>query len=141
MKKILIASLIILMLPIFAFAQSSSAGGCGYVNGNPPNLGACVNQIYIWALAAAGMIAVVMIVVGGYITLTAAGNGQRAALGKSYITSSVIGLVLLFGAYILLRTINPDLVDFSKNCIATNPGQLCGSSSNNPSGPPPGPGG
>jgi hypothetical protein len=82
---------------------------------NIAGLGIYVNQIYIWSLAAAAILALLMIVVGGYITLTAAGNAERATRGKSYIFSSLIGLILLFGSYILLRTINPDLVDFSNN--------------------------
>jgi hypothetical protein len=78
-----------------------------------------VNQIYIWSLAVAALLALFMIVVGGYITLTARGNAAQASKGKTYITSSLIGLILLFGAYILLNTINPDLVNF-RNIDITN---------------------
>jgi hypothetical protein len=82
---------------------------------NIGGLGIYVNQIYIWSLSVAAILALLMIVFGGYITLTSAGNAERASRGKSFILSSLIGLVLLFGSYILLRTINPDLVDFSNN--------------------------
>ncbi|MBX4204881.1 MAG: hypothetical protein KW788_01675 [Candidatus Doudnabacteria bacterium] len=79
---------------------------------NLGSLSIAVNQIYIWSLALGALLALLMIVVGGYITLTAAGNAERASRGKTYITSSLIGLALLFGAYLLLNTINPDLVNF-----------------------------
>jgi quinol-cytochrome oxidoreductase complex cytochrome b subunit len=113
MKKIFLVLLLVLIVsPGFAFAQSTVTSGCSQDAG----LGRCINQIYIWSMAAAAILALFMIVIGGYITLTAAGNASRASKGKEYIYSSLIGLVLLFGAFILLRTINPDLVDFSNNC-------------------------
>ncbi|HEX5430229.1 MAG TPA: pilin [Patescibacteria group bacterium] len=71
-----------------------------------------VSKVYTWSLSVAAILAVLMIIVGGYITMTSAGNADRASRGKKYITSAVVGLILLFGAYILLRTINPDLVNF-----------------------------
>jgi hypothetical protein len=113
MKKLFVI-LFLIIIPVVSFAQTATpaANGCSQDAG----LGKCVNQIYIWSMSAAAILALLMIVVGGYITLTAAGNAERATRGKSFITSSLIGLVLLFGAYLLLRTINPDLVDFSNNC-------------------------
>ncbi|MBX4205204.1 MAG: hypothetical protein KW788_03420 [Candidatus Doudnabacteria bacterium] len=114
MKKFILIVLFVLITPAIAFAQTPTvaANGC-----SGDSVTRCVNQIYIWSMAAAALLALLMIVVGGYITLTAAGNAERASRGKSYITSSLTGLALLFGAYLLLRTINPDLVDFSNNCV------------------------
>lgn len=115
MKKFLaVFVLMVLVMPMFAHA----ANACSAASNDPNLLPRCVNQVYVWALGLSGIFAVFMIVIGGYITLTAAGNAERASRGKSFITSSVIGLVLLFGAFLLLNTINPDLVDFSKGCVA-----------------------
>lgn len=108
-KKIAIIALI-LVFPLITFAQTPATNGCTDASNS---LGKCVNQIYVWSLGIAALLALFMIVIGGYITLTSAGNAQRASAGKSYITSSIIGLVLLFGAYLLLNTINPDLVNFN----------------------------
>lgn len=111
MKKYLVIAFT-LFVPGLVFAQTNPVNAC-----SGSSIGSCVNQIYIWSMGVAAVLALFMIVVGGYITLTSAGNADRASRGKSYITSSIIGLVLLFGAYLLLRTINPDLVDFSNNCV------------------------
>jgi len=113
MKKIAALSFILLILPIFAFAANSCT--------NPATsntLGECVSQIYIWSMGAAAILALIMTVFGGYITLTAGGNAERSSRGKSYITSSLIGLALLFGAYIILNTINPDLTKFNFDSTA-----------------------
>jgi hypothetical protein len=71
-----------------------------------------VSQIYLYALGLAAMLAVVMTVFGGYMVMTARGNASQAAKGKEYIMSSLIGMVLLMSAYLILSTINPDLVRF-----------------------------
>jgi hypothetical protein len=66
----------------------------------------------MWSLGLSAMLAVVMTVLGGYFVMTARGNAQQAEKGKSFIFSSIVGMFLLMGAYLLLNTINPDLVNF-----------------------------
>ncbi len=107
-KKI---SLVILFFSLIPFV-SSAANKCADA-GAPGTLGACISQVYIWSIGAAGILALLMIVFGGYVTLTAAGNAERASRGRGYIWSSLIGLFLLLGAYLLLNTINPDLTNFN----------------------------
>jgi hypothetical protein len=75
-----------------------------------PSLAKCVTQIYRWALGASAILALLMMIFGGYLVMTAGGNAQNSAKGKDYIMSAVVGMGLLFGAYIILNTINPDLV-------------------------------
>jgi len=104
-KKITMATFVFLILPAFTLAANKCTGDA--------KIGECVSQVYIWSLGAAGILALLMIVIGGYVTMTAAGNAERATRGKSYITSSLIGLALLIGAYLLLNTINPDLTNFN----------------------------
>src|ERR1051326_988493 len=117
-NKILLIALL-LLIPSLVLAQTAPASTNACTSATA-SIGRCVSQVYIWAMGAAGVLALIMIVFGGYITMTSAGNAQRASRGKEYIGSSLIGLALLFGAYILLNTINPDLTDFSKidNCLS-----------------------
>lgn len=107
----------LLTMPIMVFA-ADNACSAALDNSSLPR---CVNQIYIWSLGIAALLALFMIVIGGYITMTSAGNAQRAGKGKEYITSSVVGLILLFGAYLLLNTINPDLVNFNLDALDKPP--------------------
>jgi len=119
MKKFaIILSVTLLLLPVFALAQTNACDTAA--SSDPSNIGKCINQVYIWSLGAGALLALVMIVFGGYITLTAAGNAERASRGKNFIFSSVVGLILLFGAYLLLNTINPDLVNFKINLPNSN---------------------
>lgn len=92
----------LLFLPLSASAQAFCSG----------EIGSCISKFYVWAIAGAALLALIMLIFGGYRVMTAGGNAQQAGDGKSYITSSLIGLALLLGAYLLLNTINPDLVNF-----------------------------
>lgn len=74
-----------------------------------------INKAYNWSLGIAGTLAVIMIVYGGIKYAVSAGNVAQQSDAKSIITSAIWGMVLLAGAYLILYTINPNLVDLSKN--------------------------
>lgn len=79
-----------------------------------------INQIYVWSLGIAGLLAVLMVVVGGYMKITSAGNAQQASKGTEMIWGALIGLAILFGSYLLLNTINPNLVNLQLNLDGLN---------------------
>ena len=109
MRKFFVLSLILLLvLPQLVLAQNPCGGG-GVTTGG---LGKCITQIYKWSLGAAAILALLMVVLGGYKVMTAGGNAEQATSGKDYVLSALVGLALLFGAYLILNTINPDLVNF-----------------------------
>jgi hypothetical protein len=125
MKKIVIfCLLVVVLMPVVALAQTAT-NTCSPGSGSPSaQLGNCIGQVYLWALGVAGVLALGMLVIGGYKVITASGNAQRATDGKSYIYSSLIGIAILLGAYLLLSTINPDLTNFQVNvsCLGKTPG-------------------
>ena len=104
--------IMLLVAPIIVAAQTPSACSAVGFAGNNSTFPKCVSQIYIWSLGLAGLLALLMTVIGAYSYMTAAGNAERAQRGTEMIWGSVIGLALLFGAYLLLNTINPDLTNF-----------------------------
>ena len=116
MKKIFVALFIFSLLaaPLF-YAQAVNP--CTKEAIKPNDAGSalpqCINQIYIWSLGIGALLALLMTIIGGYTYMTAAGNAEQASTGVSYIWGAVIGLALLFTAYLLLNTINPDLVNFN----------------------------
>ncbi len=115
MKKVLIILFLVLFAaPLLAQAATPCTINrtADKVDVKPSDLPLCVNQIYIWSLGVASLLALLMIVIGGYYYMTSSGNAEQASKGTEMIWSSVIGLALLFGAYLLLSTINPDLVNF-----------------------------
>ena len=77
------------------------------------DIGAYLNVLYTYALGIAGVIAVVMIMVGGvqYILGSASGS-ESISKGKERIRNAIVGLVLLLAAYLVLATVNPNLVEF-----------------------------
>jgi len=73
--------------------------------------GEYLKYIYYFFLSIGGIAAFVMIVWGGIKWLASAGNPGALGEAKDIIFSAVIGLVILLGSYLILNTINPDLVN------------------------------
>jgi len=69
-----------------------------------------VNLLIRIAIALAGAIAVVMLIIGG-IQYMGTDSVWEKGESRSRMTSAIIGLVLLLTSYFILFNINPDLVD------------------------------
>ena len=69
-----------------------------------------ISSFYLFSLGASILIAVMMMIIGGVIWLTSAGNPGRISRAKEYIINAIIGVVLLLGAYTIVQAINPKLV-------------------------------
>jgi hypothetical protein len=132
MKKIILFLFVFVIgfSPVLVAAQTTSGNPCtiSAVQNNPSERAAalprCVNQIYVWSLAVGALLALLMCVLGGYYYMTAGGNAEQSSKGKEYIMGALIGLLILFTAYLLLREINPDLVNFNVNSFnGLNSGQ------------------
>ncbi len=75
--------------------------------------GAFIANFYQFALLISGILAFGAIVYGGVLHAISAGNPAKQSEGKSWIWSALIGLLLLAGAYIILNTINPNLINLN----------------------------
>ena len=62
-----------------------------------------VSAIIKWALTLAGVVAVVFIIYGGYQYITSSGDAEKAGKGRSTLINAIIGLVIIFIAYTLVR--------------------------------------
>lgn len=73
-------------------------------------IGGYVNKMVGIIIAVAGVLAVVMLVVGGvqYMTTDALAGKTNA---RETITKALLGLILALGSYLILRTINPNLLN------------------------------
>jgi hypothetical protein len=116
MRKFTIVFLLLLIfIPQITLAQGANPCTMEAVRGasdRGSTLPACISQIYRWSLGIGSLLALLMVIFGGYSYMTSAGNAERASKGTEMIWGAIIGLALLFGAYLILNTINPDLVDF-----------------------------
>ena len=68
-----------------------------------------VQNLYTWAVSLAGLVALGIIIFGGVLYAASAGNPSRITEAKTWITHALLGLSLLFGSYLILGFINPDL--------------------------------
>jgi hypothetical protein len=69
-----------------------------------------VSAVYKFGIAIATLIAGVMLMLGGFMYLTAGGDAGRVSKAKQRITDALIGLGLVMGAYLILFTISEDFV-------------------------------
>jgi hypothetical protein len=78
-----------------------------------------VIAIYKYAVGAIGILAVVVMMLGGIIWITAGGSPSRVGEAKAWITASLTGLLLVMCSYTILYLINPGLVNLKPIEIKT----------------------
>ncbi len=76
-------------------------------------IGLYVAGIVNYATAVVGILAVIVLMLGGVRWLTAGGNSQAVSEAQTWIKNSIFGLILTLSSYLLLVTINPSLVTFT----------------------------
>ena len=96
-----------------------------------PGLGKCVDgfpqylmYMYKFLVGSIGLIAVVMIMVGGFKWILAAGNSSRIEDAKTTIFSAVAGLLIALGSYTILNLINPNLTNLKVTALPKVTGEL-----------------
>ncbi len=82
-----------------------------------PFLAQYIGGIYTYALGISTIIAIIMVVYGGFLYLIepvkeqmGIGSSKTTVTGKEIIKDAVMGLLVLYGAYFILWQINPNLV-------------------------------
>lgn len=126
-KKIAILFSIFTLLAIFGMAGFVNA--VGYEIPFPSAVEAVatgegiagyVNRLYIYALGLVGLTALGAMIFGGVLYTTSAGNPSLQGDAKKRINSALIGLGILLTSYLILYTINPDLVNLRNPSIAAD---------------------
>jgi hypothetical protein len=74
------------------------------------NIADYIQTVYDLAIGLAAALAAVMMMIGGFQYLTA-GDSGRVSDAKERIQGALVGLVLAMGAYTILNTVNPQLVN------------------------------
>lgn len=65
------------------------------------------------------IVAIIMMMVGGLQWSASAGSSERINAARSKITNGLMGMFLALGSYLILYTINPDLVKFKALVLST----------------------
>ena len=63
-----------------------------------------------WAVGVGGGIAFLLILYGGFMVMTSAGNPERLKAGQELLTSAISGLILLIFSVFILRFIGIDIL-------------------------------
>ena len=112
LKKIALISLlaIVLLTGVLTIAQAAEcAPGTTCLENplGPENL--TMEQLYgriIYGfMAGTGALALLMFVIGGFQWLTAAGNAEKIKKGRDTLMWAVLGLVVIFSSYAILRAV------------------------------------
>lgn len=64
-----------------------------------------LKSVLMFLLALAGSIALIMLVVGGFMYLFAGVDEHRAETGKDIVKYSVIGLIIIMSSYVIVQTV------------------------------------
>ncbi|MFH1773193.1 MAG: pilin [Patescibacteria group bacterium] len=93
------------------FGATDKTGGY-VIPGSTETIGKYVKAIYKYAIGIVGILAAVVLMFGGVIWLTAGGNATRIGEAKAWIIASLTGLTIAVCSFLILATVNPNLVEF-----------------------------
>lgn len=82
---------------------STASGDNGYSSGSEGNLMTTVNMIINVALGVIGLVAVVMIILGGVQYTTSSGDAAKVKKAKDTIMYGIIGLVVALLAFAIVN--------------------------------------
>lgn len=77
-----------------------------------PYIGEYLSIVYRYLVVIAGLIAVIVIIIAGIQWTASGGNSSSIESAKNKIVGALTGLGLAVGSYIILYTVNPELVNF-----------------------------
>jgi hypothetical protein len=63
-----------------------------------------------WGVGIGGGVAFLLIVISGFMIMTASGNPERLQAGKELMTSAIMGLIMLIFSVFLLKIIGVDIL-------------------------------
>lgn len=89
-----------------ALAQFTTPTSTGTNLPNDTSLTGFIMKIINIALAVAGLIAVLFLIIGGFRYITSAGNEESAEQAKKIITNSIIGIVVIILSFVIVRVIS-----------------------------------
>ncbi|MFA6428551.1 MAG: hypothetical protein WCW02_03350 [Candidatus Buchananbacteria bacterium] len=99
---LVLLTLAIICLPSIALAALTPANYGNYVsslNLGTADLFTTVINAVNWVLSLLVLIAVIIILYGGFVWMTAGGNDDKISSAKGTISAGVIGLIIILAAY------------------------------------------
>lgn len=81
--------------------DATDIGYTGATSGDSTVLTNVLNAVYLWS----GIVAVIVIIIAGYLYVTSNGDPNSAARAKNAILGAVIGLVIIILAFAITNTV------------------------------------
>jgi len=78
------------------------------------------NYAYSFAIFIGGALAFILLILAGIKYITSKGSPDKLTDARQQITASIIGLTIILGSYMILNTINPQLVELNFPSISIN---------------------
>ena len=100
------------------FGATDKTGGYA-IPGSTASIAKYVRVIYKYAIGIVGILAAVVLMIGGVMWIVAGGSATRIGEAKAWIGASLTGLVIALMSYLILATINPALVDLKTTTVKT----------------------
>lgn len=141
-KKKRVVVLLALFVSVFIFAsffyldpvfgqETTSETTLGYVpleslpglENQDISLSSYLNRMFAIFIGAASVLAVLMIVIAGFMYLTSGGSESARKSAKEKMTGAVLGLLLAISSVLILETVNPDLLEFNLSLRNIKPGE------------------
>ncbi len=112
------SKLLYTLLFVFNFFNTTLVSAEGYIPLEPltesaasgVTLSTYLADLFKIGIGLAGVFAVLMIVIGGISYIGGASNPSARSEAKSKITNAIFGLILAMASWLILNTINPDLL-------------------------------
>ncbi len=105
MKKLVLTLIIgaLVVIPVAVDAQVNTRDQIGTTFGlGSADLESTIINIVQWLLGFLGLIAVIFILYGGFVWMTAGGNEEKIAKAKKVISAAVIGLIVVLLAWAIV---------------------------------------
>jgi hypothetical protein len=120
MKKLILASSLVMLLalPAVTMAQGNWLNWMGNTIENTPikpeaDLVGIIFRAIQYILAFLGVVAVVVILIGGFMWMTAGGNDEKVGKAKKILIQGLIGLVIVLLAFAIATFVIQRLNEFS----------------------------
>jgi len=101
-----------------AFGAPDSKGAYA-IPGSTASIAKYIRVIYKYAIGIVGILAAVVLMIGGVMWIVAGGSATVIGEAKAWIGASLTGLLLALLSYLILATVNPALVDFAVTPVQT----------------------
>lgn len=100
------------------FGATDKTGGYA-IPGSTASIAKYIRVVYKYAIGIVGILAAVVLMIGGVLWIIAGGNATTIGEAKAWIGASLTGLLLALTSYLILATVNPALVDLKTTGIQT----------------------